>query len=436
MLPTLKKSFPQPLIAATLMALVCLALGGAWRLEGSSSIQAEQALLTVFLVLGVIAAYRFPIHVGFRQKVEMTTVPIYLMAVLLPDVALAATAAGIGVLAAELTVRAQRGNYVSDVLTSAGRWVLAVLPAAVVAHSPLFSGLILHLMLAALVLGIGELLTLPLLLGPLTGDSPSMLIRTALRETSTIEASQYLLGILGALAATYQPWAVLLLALPTTMVYRAFKAAKEMQAGTRQMVEQMADTVDLRDPYTGGHSRRVMKYTERILQELDIQGKEVDLIATAARVHDLGKMAIPDAILEKPGPLTVEEQVIMQAHAERGADFLARYPDFARGVEMVRHHHENWDGTGYPGRLKGTEIPFGARIIAVADGYDAMTSDRPYRAAMAPDTVAGILWRGRNKQWDGEIVDAFLRAMELQVSDAPMLQILRVEREERSSSVG
>ena len=101
----------------------------------------------------------------------------------------------------------------------------------------------------------------------------------------------------------------------------------------------------------------------------------------------------------------------MQTHPDRGADLLKRYPDFARGVEIIRHHHEAWDGTGYPQRLKGTDIPFGSRVIAVADSYDAMTSDRPYRKAMSPTKAASILLNGRAKQWDAPVVDAFLKTI-------------------------
>ncbi|HUP27588.1 MAG TPA: HD domain-containing phosphohydrolase, partial [Chloroflexia bacterium] len=94
------------------------------------------------------------------------------------------------------------------------------------------------------------------------------------------------------------------------------------------------------------------------------------------------------------------------------ADLLQRYPDFARGAEIVRHHHESWDGTGYPGRLRGSDIPFGGRVIAVADSYDAMTTDRPYRKAMTQEKASSILRDGRGKQWDAQIVDAFLETIE------------------------
>jgi HD-GYP domain-containing protein (c-di-GMP phosphodiesterase class II) len=176
--------------------------------------------------------------------------------------------------------------------------------------------------------------------------------------------------------------------------------------------------VDLRDPYTGGHSRRVTAYCKRILQELGVHGPEVELILSAARVHDIGKIGIPDAVLNKPGPLTAEERALMEQHPVLGANLLRRYPDFARGVALVRHHHESWDGRGYPDGLKTTEIPFGARVMAVADSYDAMTSDRPYRRGMPVHTAAQILREGRGRQWDAQVVDAFLRTIADQLAHA------------------
>jgi HD-GYP domain-containing protein (c-di-GMP phosphodiesterase class II) len=109
----------------------------------------------------------------------------------------------------------------------------------------------------------------------------------------------------------------------------------------------------------------------------------------------------------------------MEAHPVRGADLLKRHADFARGVAIVRHHHEAWDGKGYPDGLKGTEIPFGARVIAVADSFDAMTSDRPYRKGMTVQKAADILHQGRGGQWDASIVDAFLRTISGQLDLQP-----------------
>ncbi len=173
----------------------------------------------------------------------------------------------------------------------------------------------------------------------------------------------------------------------------------------------MADAVDLRDAYTGGHSRRVTDYSAAILRELGLHGPEVDLILAAARVHDIGKIGLPDAILHKPGRLTDEERAAMELHPLHGEALLTRYRDFARGVAIVRHHHESWDGAGYPDGLARTDIPFGARVVAVADSFDAMTSDRPYRKGMPVEKAAAILREGRGTQWDAALVDALLRAL-------------------------
>jgi putative nucleotidyltransferase with HDIG domain len=261
------------------------------------------------------------------------------------------------------------------------------------------------------------------------GERPRRFIATVARETFLGESAQYMLGMVGALAAALQPWALALLVLPTGLVYVAFKNVKELQSSTRQMLERMADTVDLRDPYTGGHSRRVAELTASILRELDVTGPEAELTISAARIHDIGKIGIPDYVLNKAGPLTAEERAIMESHAERGAELLSRYSDFARGVAIVRHHHEQWDGSGYPDRLRGTDIPFGARVVAVADSYDAMTTKRPYRQAMSVEKATTILRQGRAQQWDAEVVDAFLHLIARRLEQpTPRLQLVSDQR--------
>jgi len=202
-----------------------------------------------------------------------------------------------------------------------------------------------------------------------------------------------------------------LVALPTVIVYLAFKNAREMRESTRKLLEDMADAVDLRDPYTGGHSRRVAELAGRTLRELNVIGPEAELIVSAARLHDIGKIGIPDGILSKKGKLTPEERAVMKTHPEQGAELLARYPDFARGRDFVNYHHERWDGDGYPNGLKGLDIPFGARVISILDAYDAMTSDRPYRRAMTAEQAILVLRAGGGKQWDPSVVEAFLRGL-------------------------
>jgi HD-GYP domain-containing protein (c-di-GMP phosphodiesterase class II) len=269
----------------------------------------------------------------------------------------------------------------------------------------------------------------------MTGERPFRIIALLAREASLGEGAQYLLGILGALAAMVEIWALALLVLPTGLVYLAFKSVKEMQSDTRRMLEYMADMVDLRDPYTGGHSRRVAELTTTLLRELNVHGPEAELIVSAARIHDIGKIGIPDRVLNKTGPLTAEERAIMETHPERGAELLVRYPDFARGVAIVLHHHEQWDDHGYPHRLRGTDIPFGARVVAVADSFDAMTTHRPYRQAMSVEQATSILRQGRAQQWDAAVVDALLRSLAAR-AERPALALHLVTSQEPAEPVG
>jgi HD-GYP domain-containing protein (c-di-GMP phosphodiesterase class II) len=269
----------------------------------------------------------------------------------------------------------------------------------------------LALIAAAMVLASLDALTLPLVLAPMSRDRPLRVLVATVSVTWQAETVQYLVGLLGAIAASRYLWTLLLLVVPCALVYSAFRTLKEMHENTRHLLEAMADAVDLRDAYTGGHSRRVTEYSAAILRELGLKGPEVTLILAAARVHDIGKIGVPDAVLHKAERLTDEERAVMELHPVDGANLLKRYTDFRRGVETVLHHHERWDGAGYPSRLTGMNIPFGARVIAVADSFDAMTSDRPYRRGMAKEQAAAILHTGRGTQWDAAIVDAFLRAI-------------------------
>jgi HD-GYP domain-containing protein (c-di-GMP phosphodiesterase class II) len=170
----------------------------------------------------------------------------------------------------------------------------------------------------------------------------------------------------------------------------------------------MADTVDLRDVYTGGHSKRVAELVRGILQQMEISGPETAIIEIAARLHDIGKIGVADSILKKPARLLPEEMATMRTHPEKGAALISKYKDFSRGAEMILYHHERWDGTGYPAGIKANDIPFGARVIAVADGFDAMTSDRTYRKALSIGQAIQILLDGRDTQWDSKVVMALL----------------------------
>jgi HD-GYP domain-containing protein (c-di-GMP phosphodiesterase class II) len=319
----------------------------------------------------------------------------------------------------EIAQRHVKGQYLSDMASTVGRTAIAVLLSALVAQGlPWPAGL--PILVAAVALFAIDTGTVALEIGAITADRPSRVIQMVVREGAAPEGTMYLIGLLGALAGREQAWSVCLLVLPAVLLRRLLKRGMEVQEQTRTLLENMADAVDLRDAYTGGHSRRVTRYTAAILEAMNLRGPEADLITAAARVHDIGKIAIPDRILHKPDRLTEEERAIMESHPRQGADFLARYPDFHRGIAIVLHHHERVDGKGYPSRLEGNDIPFGARVIAVADSYDAMTSDRPYREGMQAAVATRILLEGRGSQWEATIVDAFVEQV---------IPILRAESE-------
>jgi len=168
----------------------------------------------------------------------------------------------------------------------------------------------------------------------------------------------------------------------------------------------LAKAVDARDAYTGSHSERVSELAARIAERLGITQEQIELTRLAASLHDLGKLAIPEEILRKPGTLTESERLVLERHPQIGFRMLE-----SLGVdpvaEWVLHHHERWDGTGYPEGLHGEEIPLGARIIFVADAYDAMTSDRVYRRRLSIDDALNELARCAGTQFDPEIVAAF-----------------------------
>ena len=172
------------------------------------------------------------------------------MVVLLPSPALAATCAALGVFAGEMLVRNRRGNYYSDVVTAVSRWTIIVLLASIAGHV-LAGDNTLYLVAVAAILWLGDIVTLPLVIAPMTGERPLQAMVSDIRASALADGPQYLLGMLGALAASVQVWALGLLVLPTILVYVALKNVKELQSNTRLILESMADTVDLRDPYTG-----------------------------------------------------------------------------------------------------------------------------------------------------------------------------------------
>jgi putative nucleotidyltransferase with HDIG domain len=195
----------------------------------------------------------------------------------------------------------------------------------------------------------------------------------------------------------------------TERVEKAEKHLFEMKRTFLQTIEALALAIDAKDQVTHGHIRRVQRFTMALAEALGLKDEQqLDALRAAALLHDTGKLAVPEYILNKPGPLTASEFERMKLHASVGADILKSI-EFPYPVEpIVRHHHENWDGTGYPDRLRGQEIPLGARILSVVDCYDALTSDRPYRPRYSRQHSEQVLRERRGVMYDPWVVDVFL----------------------------
>ncbi len=190
------------------------------------------------------------------------------------------------------------------------------------------------------------------------------------------------------------------------------RAMSDLERSYDITLEALGDALDLKDAETEGHSKRVTAYTIAMARAMGLEAEKIRVIARGAFLHDIGKMAIPDAILRKPGPLTPDEVLIMREHCYRGYQMLRKIPFLAEASDIVHSHQERWDGSGYPRGLKGEKIPLGARLFAIADTLDAITSDRPYRPAQsfAAAREEIVLWSER--QFDPTLVKVFLEIPE------------------------
>ncbi|MGZ8707379.1 MAG: HD-GYP domain-containing protein, partial [Gaiellaceae bacterium] len=214
--------------------------------------------------------------------------------------------------------------------------------------------------------------------------------------------------------------------IPAIAAHRLFAVTQSQQTALADLSEAFARlekanlsfatalvaTLDARDRYTAGHSEAVAMYARDIAAEFGWSAKDQQLVDLCGLVHDIGKIGLPPGLLEKPGALTPEERLQMETHSEIGERILANVDDYAEIAVIVRHHHERWDGGGYPDGLTGEDIPMISRVLAVADAYDAMTSHRPYRAALPSAEARRRLRESTESQFDPDVVAAFESVLE------------------------
>ncbi|MGH2448239.1 MAG: HD-GYP domain-containing protein, partial [Chloroflexota bacterium] len=222
------------------------------------------------------------------------------------------------------------------------------------------------------------------------------------------EVALVVVGIILAVIWRVNPVASLLVIVPMVISIRSFEQLVRLGDETVESVKKMARLLDLRDTGTSDHSQRLAETCGRLAKKMGMTPEHVADIVLGAQVHDIGKVGVHNDLLLKPGPLTDDERDVMQQHPASGADVLESFSAFRDIVPMVRHHHERWDGTGYPDGLAGAAIPIGARILTVVDAFDAMVSDRPYRKGLPVEEAVSRLRDATGTQFDPEVSETFI----------------------------
>lgn len=387
---------------------------------------AQQGLAGSFPLL-IVGALSFVAWMAEKQSVRLTTnleMSVSVMPVLFAAVVygpFAAMAVGAAALLAEFGAPYERWMIWTSTRVLAGG--LAGLAAQNVLGTDATFG---RLLLAVALAGVVEALTD----GAVAAGT--LAIRKSGSISATLQAMARLLAatiplftpVIAVLAYGYEQvsaWTALLFFVPAIAAQRLFVLYQEQRQLTEELVganerleranlsfaTALVATLDARDRYTAGHSAAVAIYSRDIARRMDLSEEEQRKCHLAGLVHDIGKIGLPPGLLEKEGPLTLDERRLMEAHSEIGERILANVDDYAEIASIVRHHHERVDGEGYPDKLVGTSTPIVSRIISVADAYNAMTSDRPYRDAM-PSRVARLrLAQAVDSQFDTSVVAAF-----------------------------
>jgi hypothetical protein len=373
-----------------------------------------------FLAPLIVAGRVFPLQLAFRRQMVTDTAPLFAACLLLPP-PLAATTALIAIVPSEVFSGIRGQFFFRQVVfnscqaaagVAAGGLVFTVAAGGDISlsHSSLLGGVGLAGAAVAM-LAVNDLMVFSVVWAQF-GLRFRHMVWDYLRGRGDVLYDVALLGA-GAVAAIASEGTIVmlwLLALPVPVLHGAMKNQIALRVQTREAVIALADTVDDRDPYTFGHCRRVAVFSEGICREMGLSRDLTDEIVLAARVHDVGKIGIRDSVLQKPGRLSDDEFDHIKQHPDIGARLTARFPDFAHGTKYIRHHHERWDGRGYPLGLKGRDIPMGARIISVADTYDAITSNRVYRDGQDDEFACIEMARVAGTQLDREVVQAWFRA--------------------------
>jgi HD-GYP domain-containing protein (c-di-GMP phosphodiesterase class II) len=413
---------PRVIGTALLLVIVCLAtLAVLGPIAGVPTIDAEVILLSIILIVLIICADFFEIDAplsSVRITVSVSAALCFAAAITLGPV-IGALVAGVSALATEII----EGRDLVKALVNISNYVLAsfmggfaYVSLADTSVSPIntLENAAATILAAALytVVNAGSI---ALVISQVVHHSPIDILRANFRSGLFEHLSLPTMGIMIPVLKEESLFALIIVIIPLLGPYLAFRSYHQVHEETRATLEVLADMLDRRDPYTAEHSQRVSSLVERMLDYYpQVSFEERETILTAARIHDLGKVTTRDATLMKPGKLNDEEFEEIRRHSAEGAKVLSHISVFQDAARIIRHHNERWDGKGYPDRLSGEDIPIGSRLIAVADTYDAMTTDRPYREALSHEVALTEIRRQAGHQFEPTAAEAFLQLMSKQ----------------------
>lgn len=406
-------------VEAFAAALAFSAASFASMLLGMGEVISAPPLVIAGLALAALFAEKQSVYISANTEMSVSVLPVLFAAVLYGP--LEAMIVGACALLGEFGRPFMRWIiWTSARALTAG--VAGLAAAGFADHSSSFGGLLIAVLAAALVESVGDIalnsLTVAVRRSGSFRDTARALARLSL---STVPLYAPVIGVLIYSYRELSPWTVLLFFVPAIAAQRLLllyheqrelasnlaEANERLEKAGLSFASALVAALDARDRYTAGHSAAVAVYARDIAGRLGLPDEDQQLVHLAGLVHDIGKVGLPAGLLEKPGPLTLEERRIMEEHSPIGERILSEVEDYAAIARIVRHHHERMDGNGYPDGLSGDEIPLLSRIIAVADAYNAMTSGRPYRDAM-PSRVARMrLAQAVDSQFDTAVVAAF-----------------------------
>ncbi len=385
---------------------------------------AELVVVGILFTFAGFLAEQFPVEIPSARIFDdngdhiALSSSVYVASLLLYGPALTMVVAGVSVCASEI----RKGKALPKVAFNSGQYVLTVgisglfllgtgtNPRSFLVFVGSVNGILALIMALATYFLVNTLLVAGIV-GMIKGSSILDQWRQDFWETIAPYFGMLDVGTTAAVLWTVSPIALVLLPIPLAVLRVAFRATAQLKEETLRALIGVAEMVDSRDSYAYRHSVEVARYATQTATRLGLPLREVEMINLSALLHDIGKIGTPDDVLHKPAALNDDERAVMQLHPAEGAKVLRYFSLFRPGADMVLYHQEHFDGTGYPKGLAGEQIPLGARIIHVADAYQAMTSDRVYRKGMTPNRAVGLLIADAGKQFDPVVVAAFVETL-------------------------